>query len=128
MVRSTEVRITIRTTILECLPAIVGTGFFLTGVLASKLHQWNAPPVIFRSPTYVERVGDAAFLTLYTAVYLGAALGPLALPFAAYEAVRLTRMEGVRSTAAIWAWTFVALGVIAAALFWGWVITLDIFV
>jgi hypothetical protein len=128
MVRSTEARITIRTVILECLPAIVGTGFFLAGVVASRLQHFDAPPVVFRGPTYAERVGDAALLTVYLALYLGAAFGPLLLPFAGYEALRLTRMEGLRSRAAIWAWTFVALGLIAAALFWAWLSALDIFV
>ena len=38
------------------------------------------------------------------------------------------RAHGARSKASIWAWTFVVLGVVAAALFWGWLSNLDIFI
>jgi hypothetical protein len=123
-------RFTFRAVILMSLPVIVGTGFFLAGVIASKLHKIEAiPPVdFFREPTYVERVAQAALFTLYMACYFGAAFGPLLLPFAGYETVRLTRAVGVRSRLAIWAWTFVVFGLIATALFWGWLSALDIFV
>jgi hypothetical protein len=125
---STEEKITLRVAILESLPAIVGTAFFFAGALESRLHHFDAHPIIFREPTYVERVGDTASLTVYTALYLGAAFGPFLLPFASYEAFRLTRAVGGRSRSAICAWTFVALGVIAAAVFWGWLSNLDLFI
>ena len=99
-------------------------------MIASKLAPISAaPPVdLFREPTYVERVTLAAVFTLYMAFYFGATIGPLLLPFAGYQAFSLTRAASVRSRDAIWAWAFVVLGLVATALFWGWLITLDIFI
>lgn len=81
---------------------------------------------LFREPTYIERIESAAAFAVYGAAYLGAAFGPLLLPFSVYQAFRLTRAVGA-SSRVIWAWTFVALGLVATALFWGWLTTLDIF-
>jgi hypothetical protein len=129
LVCSTEGKLKLRAVILLSLPAIVGTGLLLAGVIASKLHNFEAPPVdFFREPTYVERVALPALVTLYMALYFGAAIGPLLLPFAGYEAFSLTRAVGVRSRVAIWAWTFVVLGLVVTALLWGWLTTLDIFI
>ena len=65
---------------------------------------------------------------LFLKCYFGAAFGPILLLPAAQQAFALTRAAGARSSSAIWGWTFVAIGVVAAALFWGWLIDLDIFV
>jgi hypothetical protein len=83
------------------LPTIVGAGFFLAGAVAMKLAIFRgAPPVSFEQPTSLS----------------------------AWQAFGITRKAGARSRIAIWAWTFVALGLVAAALFWGRLINLDLFV
>jgi len=107
---------------LPSLPVIAGTGFFLAGVMAEKfLPISQTPPVDFSwKPTYVELIGLYAAVTLYGASYFGAVLGPILLPLAAYQAFSLTRQAGLRSRKAIWAWTFVVLGLAATALHWSW--------
>lgn len=116
--------------ILLSLPAIVGTGFFLVGVILSKLDLNPAPADFdpWREPTDVDRVKMAVGLTLFFVCYLGATFGSLLLPLAGYEAFSLTRTVGVRSRVVIWAWTSVALGLVATALFWGWLSKQDIFI
>jgi hypothetical protein len=111
------------------LPAIVGTAFFLTSVIVSEIFGPGvAPPVSFGEPTGADRLKDALGFGLFLAVYFGAAFGPVLLPLAAWQAFALTRVLGARSKGSIRAWTFVGLGVAAAALFWGWLINLDIFI
>src|SRR5262245_20385502 len=120
----------LRPVILYCSPVIVGTAYFLAGAVALKLAPISqAPPVdLFRKLTIFERVDMAVSVILFGVAYFGATIGPLFLPFAGYEAFSLTRAAGVRSRNAIWAWTFVVLGLAATALFWGWLSTLDLFI
>jgi hypothetical protein len=127
---STEGKITLRRIIFLSLPAIVGTAFFLVGVIGSKVTNIGEAPCIDFSgkSTFVERIAGGISSLLYLVLYLGAAFGPLLLPFAGYEAIGLTRAVGMRSRIAIWAWTFVVVGLVATALFWGWLSKLDIFV
>jgi hypothetical protein len=113
------------------LPAIVGTAFFLTGVIVTEIFGPGvAPPVSFdeSEPTGADRLKMVLGLVLFFACYFGAAFGPVLLPLAGWQAFALARAFGARSKASIWAWTFVVLGVVAAALFWGWLINLDIFI
>jgi hypothetical protein len=111
------------------LPSILGTGFFLANVIAAQFFTFNDPPVgMYRELSALERVAGAGAYALFLACYFGASFGPLVLPFAGWEAVRLTRAVGLRSIAATWAWIFVVLGFLAAALFYGWLSKLDIFV
>lgn len=115
--------------ILLSLPAIVGTGFFLAGAILSRVDEVNSAPVdIWRQPTGLEGVTLFLAFALFLACYSGAAVGPLLLPVAAQQALRLTRAVGMRSTVAMWAWAFVAMGLVATLLFWGWLINLDIFI
>jgi len=116
--------------ILLSLPAIVGTAFFLAGVILTRLNLNPAPADFdpWRESTNVQDFSVAASSALYFAIYFGAAFGPLLLPLAGYEAFNITRATGLRSRVAIWVWTFVVLGLIATSLFWGWLSTLDIFV
>lgn len=119
----------LRNVIVLSLPTIVGTGFFLAGVVVSALDDFNgAPPISWEEPSGVERLRDAALFAVYLVCYFGAAFGPLLLPLAAQQAFALTRAVGLRSTIAIWAWAFVVGGLVALAVFWGWLIHLDIFV
>ena len=113
------------------LPAIVGTAFFLTSVIVTEIFGPGvAPPVSFEQtePTGTERLKMVLGFGLFLACYFGAAFGPLLLPLAGWQAFVLARARGARSKASIGAWTFVVLGVVAAALFWGWLINLDIFI
>lgn len=113
------------------LPAIVGTAFFLTGVIVTEIFGPGvAPPVSFGEPepTGAAYLKMALGFGLFLACYFGAAFGPVLLPLAGWQAFALTRALGARSKASIWAWTFVVLGIAAAALFWGWLINLDIFI
>ena len=111
------------------LPTIVGTAFFLTGVIVSEIFGPGvAPADPFREPTVVERLKMALGFGLFLTCYFGAAFGPLLLPLAGWQAFALTRACGARSKTAIRAWTFVVLGLVATALFWGWLTDLDIFV
>jgi hypothetical protein len=115
--------------ILLSLPTIVGTGFFLAGVIVSEIFGLgDAPEDLFREPTSVERAKMAVAFAIFLMCYFGATFGPLLLPLAAWQAFELTRVVGVRSRVAICAWTFVVVGLIACALFWGWLINLDIFI
>lgn len=70
----------------------------------------------------------ALMFALCGTCYFGATIGPLLLPLAGFQAVALTRTLGIRSRVSILAWIFVVLGLAAAALFWGWLINLDIFI
>ena len=114
------------TVILLCLPAIVGTGVFVSGVVVSGLLSRTTPTSDpFTEPSnFLAGLGFVFFL----GCYFGAAFGPLLLPVAGLLAFLLTRAVGLRSRPATWAWTFVFLGLVATALFWGWLINLDIFV
>lgn len=62
---------------------------------------------------------NASFIA-YLAAYVGAVFGPFVRPFSGYLAFSLPRAAGVRSRAAIWAWTFVFFGLITAAFFCWW--------
>jgi hypothetical protein len=123
-------KVSLSAVVLPTLPAIVGTGVFLADVIRSKLSKISAaPPVDFSwQPTFVQRVRIDVLITIYFACYFGATFGPLLLPLAGYQAFRLTRAVGLRSRVALWAWTFVVLGVVATALFWGWLSKLDIYI
>ncbi len=119
----------LRTVILLLLPTIVGTGFFLGGVILSKFGKSNSPAVeMWTGPTGIKLVALYVAFALFMACYFGAAVGPLLLPLAGRQALRLTRVVGMRSKVTIWAWAFVGMGLVATALFWGWLINLDIFV
>jgi hypothetical protein len=83
---------------------------------------------MWREPTGTERVTLSLAFALFLACYFGAAVGPLLLPLAGQQALRLTHAVGIQSTVAMWAWTFVVLGLVATVLFWGWLINLDLFV
>jgi hypothetical protein len=131
LVCSREAKITkLRAVILLSLPAIVGTGVFLVLAILSALDQNPAPadPDSWREWTRGENVLFSAVFAIYLAAYIGATLGPLLLPFAAFFAVSLTRANGVRSRVAIHAWSLVVLGLLATALFWGWLTNLDLFI
>jgi hypothetical protein len=116
--------------LVSSLPAIVGTAFFLSGVIVGAIFGPGPAPAAdpFGEPTGVQRLTNALVFGLFLMCYFGAAFGPLLLPLAALHAFALTRALGARSKAAIWAWRFVVVGVVAAALFWGWLIRLDIFI
>ena len=109
-------------------PAIVGTGFFLTGAIVSKVFGPGHAPDPTREFTSADHIELALGSAAFFACYFGAAFGPLLLPAAGWQAFALRRAAGARSKTAAWAGTIVALGVVAAALFWGWLIDLDIFV
>ena len=114
--------------VLLSLPTIVGTGFFLAGVVLARIvGVGDAPDDPFREPTTVERVKMAATFAVFLGCYFGAAFGPLLLPVAGWQAFKLTR-SAVHSRSALYAWTFFGLGVTSCALFWGWLINLDIFI
>jgi hypothetical protein len=118
-----------RGVVLLSLPASVGTVFFLIGVIVLKIFgPGDAPTDPFSEPTAGDRVKLAVGVTLFWTCYFGAAFGPILLPLAAWQAFGLTRALGARSRSAILAWTFVVLAVVAACLFWGWLIDLDIFI
>ena len=108
------------------LPSIVGTAFFLTGAIVLEIFGPGAAPANGEVP-YGERL-LALVVSVFLALYFGAAFGPLLLPLAAWQAFELTRVLGARAGRARWAWTFVVLGVVATALFWGWLIHLDLFI
>ncbi len=117
------------TVIALSLPTIVGTGFFLAGAVALRLDVFRgAPPVSFEEPSGLQRLESAVEFAVFLACYCGAAFGPCLLPLAAWQALGITREAGVRSRNAVWAWTFVVLGLVSTALFWGWLIDLDLFI
>jgi hypothetical protein len=118
-----------RAVILLSLPTILGTGFFLVGAVVAKLHDFDEADFDdVREPSGLERLKSAVAFALFLTCYCRAAFGPLLLPLAVRQAFELTRAGGARSRDAIWAWTFVGLGLAATALFWGWLIDLDLFV
>src|SRR5262245_6676236 len=83
-----------------CLPTIIGTAFFLVGVLLSRFDILNDAPVAgdaFRNPTLTERVKIGIAVVVFFTCYFGAAFGPIFLPFAAWDAFALTRDVGLRS-------------------------------
>jgi hypothetical protein len=114
--------------ILFTLPSIVGTGFFLVGAIASTLAAARGPVDLFAEPTFLKSVGLTFGYLLFLACYFGAAFGWLALPSAAVMAFSLTRVAGLRSKPAIWAWSCLVLALLATSLFWGWLIRLDLFI
>ena len=119
----------LRAVVLLSLPSIVGTAYFLIGVIVSTIFgSGDAPGDPFREFSAGDRVKLAVAFALFLTCYFGAAFGPILLLPAAQQAFALTRAAGARSSSAIWGWTFVAIGVVATALFWGWLIDLDIFV
>lgn len=127
LVFSTEAKGKLWAVIMLSLPTIVGTLYFLAGVI-----QWRVSPPSnvdpWRPLTNAENVALTASIVAYFAGYVGAAFGPFLLPFAAYSAWKLTRDTSVRSSTAIWAWTFVALGLAAAVFFWSWLSKQNIFI
>ena len=129
MVYSTDAKAKLWAVILLSLPTILGTGYFLAGVIQWKL--WppiNIDPWREQTLTEADRFIMAVEATAYFASYFGAAFGPFLLPLGGYLAFSLTRATGVESRAAIWAWTFVVLGLVAAAFFWGWLSKQNIFI
>ena len=107
------------------LPAIFSTGFLLILLIADRiLGPGNAPGAV-EEPNILQVVGGLAFLGLYLAAYFGAPISPLFLLLAAQQAVGLTRLIGLRSRRALWAWTFVGLGVLASVTYWAWLFHLD---
>jgi hypothetical protein len=110
------------------LPAIVGTGVFLAGALVSTIFGPGDAP----GPSQERAAGDDVVLgvavTIYFMCYFGAAFGPILLPLAGWRAFAVARAAGALSRVSISAWTIVGLGIAAAALFWGWLITLDLFI
>ena len=87
-----------------------------------------APAIQYGEVSYGERLKNTLGFYVFLALYFGAAFGPLLLPLAAWQAFALTRTLGARSRRARWAWSFVVLGVVAFALFGGWLIHLDLFI
>ena len=121
----------LRNVIVLSLPAIVCTVVFLAGVLVSRLgDDFNgAPPMSWVEPSGFARLMNAVLFAFYLALLLGAAfVGPVLLLLAGQKAFALTRAVGLRSTLAIWAWAFVVVGLVATAVFWGWLRHLDIYV
>jgi hypothetical protein len=109
------------------LPSIISTGFLLILVIANRLlgpGQSHAGGSI-DEPNAFEIIGGLVFIAVYIACYLGAPIAPIFLPLAAQQAVVLTRLIGLRSRRAIWAWTFVVLGVLASVIYWAWLFHLD---
>jgi hypothetical protein len=119
----------LRAIIVLSLPTIVGTGFFLCTALFSRVGEPHG--AVFdpwREETGLARLGPGVAAVIFVVCYFGAAAGPLLLPLAGQQALSLTRTVGMRSSDAIWAWTFVAVGIAATGLFWGGLINLDIFI
>jgi hypothetical protein len=87
-----EVKVTLGEAILPTLPAILGVGYFLTGVMADKLLPISQAPAVdlFRKPTYVELITMYAAVTLYGLVILG----QLSDPFC--SRLRATRLSPSR--------------------------------
>ena len=119
----------LRAVVLLSLPTIVGTAFFLTGAIVLEIFgPGDAPAIHYGEVSYGERLKNTLGFAVFLALYFGAAFGALLLPFAAWHAFALSRALGARSRRALWAWTFVVLGVVATALFGGWLIHLDLFI
>src|SRR5437773_643238 len=79
------------TVALPSLPAIVGTGFFLTGVLVSKIAPFeSAHRDLFQELTAIERVKIGLGYALFLTCYFGAGVGPLLLPLAGWQALAFT--------------------------------------
>jgi hypothetical protein len=115
--------------LLLCLPSIVGTAFFLTGAIVLQVFgPGDAPPMNWGEATAADNVKMAIGGFVFFTCYFGAGFGPGLLPFAVWPCVKIARAAGLRSKVAIWSWTFVLLGVLAAAIFYGWLIHLDLFI
>jgi hypothetical protein len=108
-----------------CLPAIVGTAFFLVGVLLAPFTDYSTFDP-FREPTAAERLKLHVYSGLLMVCWPGATLGPLLIPFAAHQAVQLAASRGGNTRQAVVAWVVVGLGLLATGLFWGWLINLEI--
>lgn len=107
------------------LPSIISTGFFLILVVANRILGGSAASAAPDEPHALQIVGVYLFLAIYFACYWGGHVCPLFLLLATQQAVELTRLIGLRSRRATWAWIFVVLGVLASAIFWGWLRRLD---
>ena len=107
------------------LPSIVSTSFLLILAIATRLLGAGDTLPSVEEPNVIEVIGGVVFLAVYLACYLGAPIAPIFLPLAAQQAVVLTRLIGLRSRRAIWAWTFVVLGVLASVVYWAWLFHLD---
>ena len=114
--------------VLLCLPSILGTAFFLINVVWLRISGPVTAPDPFREFTGSDRIKLGIGVALFFASYFGAAVGPIFVPFAAHQAFALTRTVGAASRLAVAAWACVVLGVVATALFWGWLVHLDIFI
>ena len=125
---SLQIRKRSRADILLSLPSIIGTGFFLLGVMTSNVIGRGNAPDPFDPASVGDRMKLAIQTVLFFACYFGAAFGPLLLPLAVYEAVAVTLLAGPRSNYARRVWTFVVAGIVATCVFWGWLIKLNIFV
>jgi hypothetical protein len=107
------------------LPSILSTGFLLIVVIVGRLLGSSDAVAPIEEPNIVEFIGGLVLLAFYIACYFGAPISPIFLPLAAQQAVVLTRLIGLRSRRAIWAWTFVGLGVVASVVYWAWLFHLD---
>ena len=107
------------------LPSILSTGFLLLLLIASRIFGPGNGSGSAEEPNVLQIVVGLVFLALYLAAYLGAPICPLFLLLAAQQAVVLTRLIGLRSRRALWAWTFVGLGVLASVTYWAWLFRLD---
>jgi hypothetical protein len=108
-----------------CAPSIIGTGYFLVGLVAARFRDDSGFDP-FREPRPLEWLLMNALFLIMGACWFGATLGPLLIPVAAHQAVGMTRELGLHSRLALSAWSIVVLGLAATALFWCWLIHLEI--
>ena len=94
-------------------------------VLTERFRDRPSFAPVGAASTIEEVLLEIAF-PVFIAAYYCAAFGPILIPFGIYQAVRLTATLGLMARAAIVAWAAIFLGLLATALFWGWLNQLDL--
>lgn len=115
----------LESTVALCLPSVIGTAFILTMVLTERFRDRPSFAPVGAASTIEQVLLQIAF-PFFIAGYFCAAFGPILVPFGIYQAVRLTTTLGPRARATIVAWVVILLGLLATALFWGWLNQLEL--
>jgi hypothetical protein len=114
-------------TLLLCLPVILGTGVLVAGVLSEPFQDHSQfDPFRFREPTAADWLREHVLWPIWLSSFLGAAYGPMLIPFAGTVALVAARQARPWSRSTLRLWAPVVLALLATATFWIWLVHLEL--